>query len=103
MVEDYTKKFSNLPIHCQIDKNDRQLLSGYKASLFPKVKREMTIVWVFSIDEVYQMAFKIEDHVKQPLARLFESQYGESASKKLTDSYRSRRQHPKKQDKCNQE
>lgn len=39
MVEDYTKKFSNLPIHCQIDKNDCQLLSGYKASLFPEVKK----------------------------------------------------------------
>ena len=70
-IEEYIEKFNNLTVQCQIDEGDYQLLTHYKTRLHKEIQHKMTLIRFYSIEEVYQMALKIEIQLKSPPTKRF--------------------------------
>ncbi|WJZ85709.1 hypothetical protein VitviT2T_005229 [Vitis vinifera] len=90
-VEEYTEEFHELSIRNQVRESDAQLAARYKAGLRMEIQLEMIAAHTYTVDDVYQLALKIEEGLKFRVSRRPSSQIGSTfsnrtASKPLSTS-----------------
>ncbi|RVW75570.1 Transposon Ty3-G Gag-Pol polyprotein [Vitis vinifera] len=90
-VEEYTEEFHELSIRNQVRESDTQLVARYKAGLRMEIQLEMIAAHTYTVDDVYQLALKIEEGLKFRVSRRPGSQIGSTfsnrtASKPLSTS-----------------
>ncbi|RVW47624.1 Transposon Ty3-I Gag-Pol polyprotein [Vitis vinifera] len=90
-VEEYTEEFHELSIRNQVRESDAQLAARYKARLRMEIQLEMIAAHTYTVDDVYQLALKIEEGLKFRVSRRPSSQIGSTfsnrtASKPLSTS-----------------
>ena len=90
-VEEYTEEFHELSIRNQVRESDAQLAARYKAGLRMEIQLEMIAAHTYIVDDVYQLALKIEEGLKFRVSRHPSSQIGSTfsnrtASKPLSTS-----------------
>ena len=79
-IEEHTKEFHELSIRNQVRESDAQFAARYKAGLRMNIKLEMTATHTYTVDDVYQLAFKIEGGLKFRASRYRNSQLGRTFS-----------------------
>ena len=90
-VEEYTEEFHELSIRNQVRESNAQLAARYKAGLRMKIQLAMIVAHTYTVDDVYQLALKIEEGLKFRVSRCPSSQFGsifsnKTASKPLSTS-----------------
>ncbi|RVW70926.1 Retrovirus-related Pol polyprotein from transposon 297 [Vitis vinifera] len=90
-VEEYIEEFHELSIRNQVRESDAQLAARYKAGLRMEIQLEMIAAHTYTVDDVYQLALKIEEGLKFRVSRRPSSQIGSTfsnrtASKPLSTS-----------------
>ncbi|RVW96614.1 hypothetical protein CK203_020342 [Vitis vinifera] len=79
-VEEYTEEFHELSIRNQVRESDAQLAARYKAGLRMEIQLEMIAAHTYTVDDVYQLALKIEEGLKFRVSRRPSSQIGSTFS-----------------------
>lgn len=59
-VDEYTHRFHELSVRSRLTETEPQSLTRYKAGLREDISRELITVRVTSLDEVYQLALRLE-------------------------------------------
>ncbi|RVX17088.1 Transposon Ty3-I Gag-Pol polyprotein [Vitis vinifera] len=90
-VEEYTEEFHELSIRNQVRESDSQLAIRYKAGLRMEIQLEMIAAHTYTVDDIYQLALKIEEGLKISGFQASSSQIGSTfsnrtASKPLSTS-----------------
>ncbi|RVX03295.1 Transposon Ty3-G Gag-Pol polyprotein [Vitis vinifera] len=83
-VEEYTEEFHELSIRNQVRESDAQLAARYKAGLRMEIQLEMIAAHTYTVDDVYQLALKIEEGLKFRVSRHPSSQIGSTFSNRTT-------------------
>ncbi|RVW77677.1 Retrovirus-related Pol polyprotein from transposon 297 [Vitis vinifera] len=83
-IEEYTEEFHELSIRNQVRESDAQLAARYKARLRMEIQLEMIAADTYTVDDVYQLALKIEEGLKFRVSRCPSSQIGSTFSNKTT-------------------
>ncbi|RVW42524.1 Transposon Ty3-I Gag-Pol polyprotein [Vitis vinifera] len=83
-VEEYTEEFHELSIRNQVRESDAQLAARYKAGLRMEIQLEMIAAHTYTVDDVYQLALKIEEDLKFRVSRHPSSQIGSTFSNRTT-------------------
>ncbi|RVW69973.1 Transposon Ty3-I Gag-Pol polyprotein [Vitis vinifera] len=83
-VEEYTEEFHELSIRNQVRESDAQLAARYKAGLRMEIQLEMIAAHTYTVDDVYQLALKIEEGLKFRVSRRPSSQIGSTFSNRTT-------------------
>ncbi|RVW45061.1 Transposon Ty3-I Gag-Pol polyprotein [Vitis vinifera] len=83
-VEEYTEEFHELSIRNQVQESDPQLAARYKAGLRMEIQLEMIAAHTYTVDDVYQLALKIEEGLKFRVSRHPSSQMGSTFSNRTT-------------------
>jgi hypothetical protein len=68
-IGDYTHRFHELSIRSQVSETERQTIDRYKAGLREDIRRELLTMRLVSIEEAYQIAVRIENHMQTPTSR----------------------------------
>jgi hypothetical protein len=68
-MDEYTHRFHEFTIRSRLTETERQTFTHYKAGLREDISRELITVWVTSLDEVYQLALRLEQQAKLTSAR----------------------------------
>lgn len=76
-VVDYTEQFYQLLSRSNLRENDDQLVARYVSGLKSKVRGELIMISLSSLEEAYQMALKAEEKLKWDSYRKPESSKGE--------------------------
>ena len=63
-VQEYMKEFHELSIRNQVQESDAQLAAHYKVGLQMEIQLEMIAAHTYTMDDVYQLALKIEEALK---------------------------------------
>ena len=63
-VEEYIEEFHELSIRNQVRESDAQLAACYKVGLQMEIQLEMIVAHTYIVDDVYQLALKIEKDLK---------------------------------------
>ena len=79
-VEEYTEEFQEPSIWNQVRESDAQLAAHYKARLRMKIQLETIATHTYTVDDVYQLALKIEEVLKFWVPRRPSSQIGSTFS-----------------------
>ena len=79
-VEEYTEEFHELSIRNQVRESDAQLAACYKVGLQMDIQLEMIVAHTYTVDDVYQLALKIEEGLKFWASRCPNSQLGSTFS-----------------------
>ena len=79
-VEEYTEEFHELSIQNQVRESDAQLAARYKAGLQMDIQLEMIATHTYTVDDVYQLARKIEEGLKFRASGRPNSQLGSTFS-----------------------
>ena len=75
-VAEYTEEFHELSIRNQVQESDAQLAARYKAGLRMNIQLQMIVAHTYTVDDVYQLALKIEEGLKFRASRRPNSQLG---------------------------
>ncbi|RVW85285.1 Transposon Ty3-I Gag-Pol polyprotein [Vitis vinifera] len=84
-VEEYTEEFHELSIRNQVRESDAQLAAHYKAGLRMEIQLEMIVAHTYTVDDVYQLALKIEEGLKFRVSRRPSSQIGSTFSNRTAN------------------
>ncbi|KAH7841807.1 hypothetical protein Vadar_034540 [Vaccinium darrowii] len=76
-VVDYTEQFYQLLSRSNLRENDDQLVARYVSGLKSKIRGELIMISLSSLDEAYQMALKAEEKLEWDSYRKLESSKGE--------------------------
>ena len=79
-VEEYTKEFHELSIQNQVWESDAQITAHYKVELRMDIQLEMIVAHTYNMDNVYQLAPKIEEGLKFQASKRPNSQLGSTLS-----------------------
>ena len=79
-IEEYTEEFHELSIRNQVQESDAQIAARYKAELRMDIQLEMIAAHTYTMDDVYQLALKIEEGLKYWASRRPNSQLGSTFS-----------------------
>ena len=83
-VEEYTEEFHELNIRNQVRKSDAQLAARYQVGLRMEIQLEMIVAHTYTVDDVYQLALKIEEGLKFRVSKRPSSQIGSTFSNRTT-------------------
>ncbi|RVW97795.1 Retrovirus-related Pol polyprotein from transposon 297 [Vitis vinifera] len=84
-VEEYIEEFHELSIRNQVRESDAQLAARYKAGLRMEIQLEMIAAHTYTVDDVYQLALKIEEGLKFRVSRRPSSQIGSTFSNRTAN------------------
>ena len=76
LVEEYMEEFHELSIRNQVQESDAQLAAHYKVGLQMEIQLEMIAAHTYTMDDVYQLALKIEEALKFQASKPLSSQIG---------------------------
>ena len=83
-VEEYTKEFHELSIQNPVRESDAQLAARFNVGLQMNIQLEMITTHTDTVDDVYQLALKIEQGLKFQASRYTNSQLGSTFSNRTT-------------------
>ena len=84
-VKEYTKEFHELNIWNQVWESDAQLATRYKARLRMEIQLETIAAHTYTVDDMYQLALKIEEDLKFRVSKSPSSQIESTFSNTTTN------------------
>ncbi|CAL5443371.1 unnamed protein product [Camellia sinensis] len=78
IVVEYMNKFEELKIQCRGVEDPRQTLSRFKSGLRDEIRKAMVTHRVFTVDEEFQLALKIEKKTGLDIASRFHKYHTQS-------------------------
>lgn len=63
-VDEYTNRFHELSVRSHITENARQNLARFKVGLRDDLRKELLTVRLISVEEAYQVAFQLEQQMR---------------------------------------
>lgn len=93
-VRKYVESLNELTVRCGVDEGDKQTLSRFWLRLRVEMWWEMATLRFYGVDDIYQMALKIEKELRYSFYRIFNTKVMESGSWKFIDASRTSRPMP---------
>ena len=75
-VAEYMNKFEELKIRCGGTESSAQALSRFKLGLRPEIRKELMGRDIYTVDNAFQTALRLEKSLQQPLLKMFNTQGG---------------------------